>query len=162
MSQMPATTPTRATGMVALGTTVGRHARKNTSIVPTTTRMVKPSVISTSRTEMRMNSASSDTISMLRSSKRSFSRSTPLRIESEIAIVFELACRTTPRPMIGRPSRRTKLVALAGAKSAWATSPTRVVPEMTTFSISAGSVALASARTISSWAFERNDPTGTS
>ena len=91
ISQMPATMPTRATGMVALGTTVGRHARKKSSIVPTTTRMVKPSVISTSRTEIRMNSASSETTSMVRSSKRSFSRSTPLRIESEIAIVFELA-----------------------------------------------------------------------
>ena len=160
--QMPATTPTSATGIVALGTIVGRQARKNSSIVPTTTSTVKPSVISTSRTEIRMNSASSDTISMLRSSNRSLRRSTPLRIESEISIVFELACRTTPRPTIGRPSSRTKLVALAGAKSACATSPIRVVPEITTFSIRAGSVALASARTISSCAFDRNEPTGTS
>ncbi len=162
ISQMPAITPTSATGMVALGTTVGRQARKNTSMVPMTTAMVNASVISTSRTEMRMNCASSDATSIRTSSNRAFRRSTSARMALDISIVFELACRTTPSPTIGAPSRRTKLVALAGAKSACATSPTRVVPEMTTFSICAGSTALASARTTSSCASDRNEPTGTS
>ena len=51
-SQMPATTPIRATGMVVLGMIVGFAAPKKTSIVSTTTRMVMPSVISTSRTDI--------------------------------------------------------------------------------------------------------------
>ena len=76
--------------------------------------------------------------------------------------MFELACRTTPSPMIGCPSSRTKLVALAGAKMASATSPMRVVPEMTMLSICSGVAAVASARTTSSCASDRKDPTGTS
>ena len=67
-AQIPASTPIRATGMVVLGITVGRHARKNSSIVPTTTSTVKLSVISTSRTEILMKSASSDTMLMVMSS----------------------------------------------------------------------------------------------
>ena len=67
-AQIPASTPLSATGMVVLGITVGRHARKNSSIVPTTTSTGKLSVISTSRTEILMKSASSDTMLMVMSS----------------------------------------------------------------------------------------------
>ncbi len=141
---------------------VGRHARKKISIVPITTITVKPSVISTSLTEMRMNSASSEMTSTRTLSKRWLTLSTALRIASEISIVLELACLTTPMPITDLPSSRTKLFASAGAKSTSATSPSRVLPLMIRSRISCGSVALASARTTSSCAFERNDPTGTS
>ena len=162
ISQIPASTPISATGIVVLGIIVGRHARKNSSIVPTTTRMVKASVISTSRTETSMKSASSETTLISRSWYRAATRSTDARIALEIWIVFELAWRTTPSPTMGRPSSRTKLVASAGASVTSATSPTRVVPVTITSRMRSGSVALASARTTNSCDSERNDPTGTS
>ena len=115
-SQMPASTPISATGMVALGMMVAFHWRKKSRMVRITMAMVKPSVISTSSTETRMNSASSEMTEIFRSSNRPLSRSTDALIASDISMVLLLACRTTPSPMICSPFNRTKLVASAGAK----------------------------------------------
>ena len=109
-----------------------------------------------------MKTASSEVIRISRSSKRPFRRSTVSRTPSEIEIVLDWAWRTTPSPMIGRPSRRTKLVASAGAKKASATSPTRVLPSMMTSLTRSGVAAVASARTNNCWSSERKLPTGTS
>ena len=146
--QITPSAPARDTGIDRAGTMVARHEPMKTNNVNTTRMMVMLKEPITSPTESRMNSASSLVTTMSISTKRLFRSSTMAITSSEISMVLELACLITPKPITGRPSRRTILLLSAGPKNTLATSPTRISPLITISETSCAETDVASARTI--------------
>ena len=107
MSQIAATVPIRARGIATAGISVARSEPMKSQMAATTMATAMERVMITSRTEPRMNVASSAMSVISTSSKRSSRRSTTRVTRSEMSIVFDLACRTMPRPMTRRPPSRT-------------------------------------------------------
>ena len=106
-SQIAATVPIRARGIATVGISVARSEPMKSQIVATTMVTAMDSVMATSRTEPRMKVASSAMVVISTSSKRSSRRSTARVTPSEMSRVFDLACRTMPRPRTRLPPSRT-------------------------------------------------------
>src|SRR5690554_150422 len=147
-NQITANAPMSDIGIATEGTMVARHEPINTHNVPTTNRIVKASDVNTSSTELRINFASSEVITISNSGYCTLKRSTNAIVLSEISILFERAWRIIPKPITDLPSSRVIPEASAGEKNTVATSPTRVVPRITIFSTSSTVTELASARTM--------------
>ena len=106
-SQIAATVPIKATGIAVAGISVVRQSRMNRKITPITTPTAMTRVTKTSRTEPRMNRASSEIFTISTSRSRWFMRAITARsTASEISMVLDWARRTIPRPMTRRPSSR--------------------------------------------------------
>ena len=148
MAQMIPNAPASETGILSAGTIVARQEPINTNKVRTTKATVRLNDTTTSFTESRINSASSDVTTIFMSVKRLSKSFTIESTSSEISMVFELACRITPKPITGRPSSRTILLESAGPKYTLATSLIRISPEMTMLPTSSALTDVASARTI--------------
>ena len=91
MPQIIASAPASETGIDRAGTMVARHEPINTKSVTTTNATVKLSETTTSLTESRINSASSDVTTICISVKRLSRSATMASTSSEISIVLELA-----------------------------------------------------------------------
>ena len=115
-SQIAAIVPMSDTGIAIPGTSVARRLPMNSQIVATTIAMEKASVINTSLTELRMNTAWSSVTEISRFSNRSLMRSTAATTSAEISIVFDLACRITLSPSTGLPFSLDRVLVSSGPK----------------------------------------------
>jgi hypothetical protein len=117
----------------------------------------------TSWTAPPMNTASSDvTRSDTPSGSEALSSATAARTPSEIASVFDCACRMMPSPTPVSPLMRSALTLSAGPKITSATSPTRVARLMRMASTSSALSTLASARTSRDLSVSARLPAGAS
>ena len=154
--------PISDTGMATAGIRVARSEPMNSQMTPMTIVTARNRLITTSRTEPRMKTASSDVFTMVTPSSRPFSRSIARSTPSAMVIVFDCACRSTPTPSTKDPSNLVKEVASAGPNETSATSPTRVPLRMTNRSICTVSNTEASARMTRLWSPDSRLPAGTS
>jgi hypothetical protein len=148
-SQIAASVPISATGIVNAGIIVARRSRRKRKITTTTIATASASVLSTSLMEPRMKTASSE-VTKISTSSGSVRRNsaTASRTPSEIDSVFDVACRTTPRPRPVCPFARRIVSFGAGPSVTRATSRTRTLSRMTRSSKASGVATEAVVRTL--------------
>ncbi|CAI8430145.1 MAG: Uncharacterised protein [Halieaceae bacterium] len=120
-AQLAANVPSREMGMAIAGISVRRIEPVKSRIVPMTTRIEMSSVVTTSLTEPRIKTESSELIRRSTPSIRVLISATAARTPSAMRTVLEPAWRITLMPTMRSPLSRTKLVASSGENATLAT-----------------------------------------